>query len=81
MHIVQEGHCIYIDQTDYLQKVLQYFCMKNVKPVPTPLSTGYYTIKTSDPIDITLQNCFQKVIGFLLYLMLGTRSDITFAVI
>jgi len=80
MCIVWKGHCIYIDQTDYLQKVLQHFYMENAKPIPTPLPTSYYPTKTSGPVDTALQNCFQKVIGSLLYLMLGTWPNIAFAV-
>jgi len=78
--IVWKGHYIYIDQTDYLWKVLQCFRIENAKPILTSLPTGYYPTKTSGLVNTALQNHFQKVIGSLLYLMLGTQPDISFAV-
>jgi len=54
--------------------------MLNAKSTSTPLPAGYYAAKNTEPVDAELCSCFQTVIGSLLYLMLGTRPDIAFAV-
>ena len=71
---------IYLDQTAYLQKVLQRFSLQNAKPIPTPLPEGYYPSINKSPVDPALCSKFQQVIGSLLYIMLGTHPDIAFAV-
>ena len=54
--------------------------MLNAKSASTPLLAGYYAAKNTEPIDAELRSRFQMVIGSLLYLILGTRPDIAFAV-
>ena len=55
--------------------------MVNAKAVPTPLPVGYAPVKSLDKAaDPELRKRYQTVIGSLLYLMLGTRPDISFAV-
>ena len=54
--------------------------MLNAKSASTPLLAGYYAAKNTEPVDAELRSHFQTVIGSLLYLMLGTRPDIAFAV-
>ena len=66
--------------TAYLQKVIEWCGMLNAKSTSTPLPAGYYAAKNTEPIDAELCSRFQTVIGSLLYLMLGTRPDIAFAV-
>ena len=64
----------------YLQKVVECCGMLNAKSASTPLPAGYYAAKNTEPVDVDLHSRFQMVIGSLLYLMLGTRPDIAFAV-
>jgi len=81
MRIGRAGQTIYIDQAQYLQAMLQQCGMVNAKAVPTPLPVGYAPVKSLDKAaDPELQKRYQTVIGSLLYLMLGTRPDISFAV-
>jgi len=54
--------------------------MLNAKSTSTPLPAGYYATKNTEPVDAELHSRFQTVIGSLLYLMLGTRPNIAFAV-
>ena len=54
--------------------------MQNAKTASIPLLAGYYAVKNTEPIDMELHSHFQMVIGSLLYLMLGTRPNIAFAV-
>jgi len=80
MQITHKGCAIHLDQCTYLQKVIEYCGMLNAKSTSTPLLAGYYAAKNTEPVDADLRSCFQMVIGSLLYLMLGTRPDIAFAV-
>ena len=80
MHITRKGHAIHLNQSMYLQKVIEQCSMLNAKSASTPLPAGYYAAKNTEPVDVELRSCFQMVIGSLLYLMLGTRPDIAFVV-
>ena len=80
MKIAWHNQCIYIDQADYLKKILLCFQMQNAHHAPIPLLTGYHPQKHTGPVNHVLQKKFQMLIGSLLYLMLGTYPDITFAV-
>ena len=80
MNIHRQGTTIILEQKDYLRKVLERFGMHNAKSAPTPLPMGYTPIPNSQPVDEQLRMRYQQVIGSLLYLMLGTRPDIAFAV-
>src|SRR5580704_6404793 len=77
-------HClstsIMLDQTDYLKKVLQQFGMEHANSAPTPLPQGYIPTPNTDPVNEVTRHKFQQVIGLLLYLMLRTCPDISFAV-
>ena len=80
MHIIWQEQQICINQSNYLKKVLQRFCIQDTQPAPTPLSTGYYLQKHIGSINYNLQKKFQTLIRSLLYLMLETRPDIAFAI-
>jgi len=81
MRIGRTSQSIYIDQAQYLQTVLQRCGMENTKATPTPLPAGYAPVKSLDKAaGPELQKEYQTVIGSLLYLMLGTRPDISFTV-
>jgi hypothetical protein len=71
---------IYIDQCSYLEKVVEHFGMTNAKYSWTPLPTGYTAMMNQGEIDPKLHTQFQQIVGSLLYIMLGTRSNIAFAV-
>jgi Reverse transcriptase (RNA-dependent DNA polymerase) len=71
---------IFLDQTTYLHKVLARFGQTNARPAPTPLPAGYYPIANQGEVNLQLRSNYQELIGSLLYLMIGTRLDIAFAV-
>ena len=79
MHITHKGRAIHLDQCAYLQKVIKRCGMLNAKAASMPLTTGYYALANKDPVNPELCSRFQTVIGSLLYLMLGTRPNIAFA--
>lgn len=80
MKIHRYKNTIALEQKDYLKKVLARFNMTNAKSVPTPLPSGYMPMPNAGPVNELLRTRYQQVIGSLLYLMLGTRPDIAFAV-
>ena len=80
MRIRRKNKHIYLDQTAYLAKVLQRFGMTNAKAADTPLPMGYQPMPNNEPVNDAIRHKFQQVIGSLLYIMLGTRPDIAYAV-
>jgi len=80
MNIKYKDGKIYLDQTSYLQKVLQRFGLTDAKLAKTPLPTGYKPELLKGTSTPQLWSQYQSLIGPLLYLMLGTRPDIAFAV-
>jgi len=80
MHVTRKEQSIYIDQCSYLDKVVERFGMTNAKYARTPLQTGYTPTPNQGEVNPHLRTLFQQMIGSLLYIMLGTRPDIAFAV-
>jgi hypothetical protein len=70
-----------IDQEDYSLKVVRRFGQENAKPVRTPLPSGYTPMQHDKEATPQQRTYYQSIIGSLLYLALGTRPDIAFAVI
>ena len=70
-----------VDQAAYARKVVERFGLINCKPVRTPLPTGYSPLPNKEEASPDEQSYFQQIIGSLLYLALGTRPDIIYAVI
>ena len=81
MRITCIGNKIKLDQSDYLKKVLERFGMTNAKATSIPILKGYTPEPADKSANPKLRQCFQSVIGSLLYLMIGTRPDIAYAVI
>jgi hypothetical protein len=70
-----------LDQCAYAEKVLKCFGLQNAKSARTPLPTGYNPTISDIEATSELRSQYQSVIGSLLYIMLGTRPDLAFAVI
>lgn len=85
IRITQTDEYIALDQTRYINEILERFNMQNSKPVATPsdnnvkLSTdlGSYDKVSEDELK---KIPYQAAVGCLLYLTQCTRPDITFAV-
>ena len=80
MRITRSKGCILIDQKEYLQKVLQQSNLINAKSIPTPLPEGYQPQLNKGSPDPEIHASYQQVRGSLLYIMIGTQPDITYAV-
>jgi Reverse transcriptase (RNA-dependent DNA polymerase) len=80
MRTTRKGKDIYLDQRDYLDKVLERFSMTNAKSAPTPLPSNWVPQLNKGKASPELLRQYQSIIGSLLHLMIGTLPDIAFAV-
>jgi Reverse transcriptase (RNA-dependent DNA polymerase) len=71
---------LHLNQTQYIQKILQRFNMDDCKPVGTPMDISVKLIKAKDNEELFEILKYQSAVGSLMYGMLGTRPDITFAI-
>jgi hypothetical protein len=73
---------IEIDQSRYLRGVLARFGMSDANPNPTPLPSGadVHLVKFDEQASVAETKLYQSIIGSLLYIQIGTRPDISFAV-
>lgn len=69
---------IYIHQRNYAEKVLKKFGMEDCRPVDTPMTPAYPDLEG----DEVLQGIsgYREAVGSLIYLAVGTRPDLAFAV-
>ena len=83
MKIVRDrrNQLLTIDQIDYAMKVVKHFGQENAKPARTPLPAGYVPKPNDGTATSEQRSYYQSIIGSLLYLTLGTRPDIAYAVI
>lgn len=72
---------VYLNQSLYLEKVLERFGMSECKPTMTPMDVN---VKLEKPKcvknDVMNQYPYQSLIGALMYLAVTTRPDIAYAV-
>ena len=71
---------IYIDQMKYLDKVLAKFGVA-ARPTQTPLPAGCAFLPYKGTVDPEFRQKFQQLVGSLMYLMIGSRPDIAYAVV
>ena len=71
-----------INQTAYIQQVVERFGMRDANPVYTPLPAGAeaHLVKSDDQASTSDIRKYQQLIGSLLYAQIGSRPDISFAV-
>ena len=73
---------IQIDQSGYITGVLERFGMASANPHNTPLPAGadVHLVKYTGEASLSDIKHYQSLIGSLLYIQIGTRPDISFAV-
>lgn len=68
---------IYLSQEEYIWKILKAFGMEDCKPIATPMANSTFpthgTKCTDDEIKL-----YQRLIGYLLYIMHGTRPNLAY---
>ncbi|PIL22311.1 hypothetical protein GSI_14999 [Ganoderma sinense ZZ0214-1] len=69
-----------IDQEEYIQSVLEHFQMADCNPSNTPLPSGAVLVNYDGTASDADRKRYQSLIGSLMYAMLGTRPDISFAI-
>ena len=84
MRIVRDRskHSLHLTQSDYIDSVLERFRMSDSKPVSTPmeLPAKGHSLETPDPNDLPTDAPYRAAVGCLIWLMIGTRPDIGYAV-
>jgi Reverse transcriptase (RNA-dependent DNA polymerase) len=80
MRVQRKGLDITIDQVDYLKKVLEQFQMTNAKATLTPLPSNWDPKENKGKAMAAEITRYQSIIRSLLYLMIGTCPDISYAV-
>ena len=70
-----------IKQSQYIQTILGRFKMTNCNPVPMLLDPNVKLCKEPEDADLTKMRevPYQTLIGSLMYAVLGTRPDISYA--
>ena len=70
-----------IDQSHYIEKMLERYELEMAHPKKTPLATSTKLVASESPqADSSLQRRYQSIVGSLMYAMLGSRPDICFAI-
>ena len=67
-------------QSGYIRDVLARFNMQDCKPVKTPLVVGVKLKSPSDKTAIKESLQYRELVGALMYIAIGTRPDIAYAV-
>lgn len=75
-------HMLTLDQQAYVEGILSRFNMISSKPRRTPLPKGIHLEKGAEgyKAEASKRTYYQQMIGSLIYLMIGTRPDIAWAV-
>ena len=79
INVKQGSQCVFLNQQTYVEQMLDKYGMGNCNPASTPAATDLKLIKEDGSKSVD-QSKYQSMIGSLLYLAVGTRPDIAFAV-
>jgi len=74
----REEGWIALSQQKYLEEVLERFDKANIRPISTPSLPNHHLVCLPSP-EVDAKH-FQRVLGALMYLMLGTCPDIAYTV-
>lgn len=74
-----------INQSQYIKTLLDRFEMDRANPAATPMEPGLILTRSDGPVTITeaeemKEIPYQSAIGGIMYAMIGTRPDISFAI-
>lgn len=80
MQICKHKDMITLDQSDYIDRILQKYKMQDCKPCATPMETGVTLIKSTESQGYISKYDYRGLIGSLMYIAIGSRPDIAHAV-
>jgi len=82
MHIShnRKNQKIFIDQCEYLEKILAHFNV-TTNPTHTLLSSEFSFKPNKKQCDPKFRQKYQQLVGSLIYLIIGSRPDIGFAIV
>ena len=69
-----------MDQTKYIEKILNRFQMEGCKPRPTPSELGVNKLTAESSEELADKKPYQEIVGSLIYVMTSTRPDLSFIV-
>ena len=69
---------ITLSQTRFIDKILNRFSMQDCKPVSTPINSNHLLKAFSEDDECTDATAYQQIIGSLMYLVTGTRPDLSY---
>ena len=77
----RQNRILRLSQEAYIEKVIRQFGMEDCKTISTPMETSPMPENDADYVCPTEQRIeYQRMIGSLMYIMLGTRADIAYPV-
>lgn len=77
----RKNNVICVDQTKYIEELLEKFDMTNCNPIDTPSDPNQRLVKEELTSDFDPEKIpYQQAVGCILYLTQGTRPDIAFAI-
>jgi len=80
MHFVRKDDCVFVNQSQFIRKVLCKFGMEDCKPRYTPCEMSPNESAENDmsePVDAKL---YRSIVGSLIYIMTATRPDLCYVV-
>ena len=80
VHVTHDRHAgwIALSQEKYALEILEHFGKSDMRPISTPTLANEHLTKVNSP-EIEVQS-YQRAVGALMYLMLGTRPDLAYTV-
>ena len=82
LEISHQNGTFYVSQEGYIRKILDEFNLMNLAPAPTPMVDSEKWDREDSPLlSDPEKERYQSAIGMLLYLMHGTRPDLSYPVI
>ena len=72
--------CIEMNQSKYMENILNRFGMTDCKPKPTPCEIDANKIRYADSTELSDSRLYREIVGSLIYVMTCTRPDLCYIV-